>query len=75
MLPSLAREAKGRRFRLIGIGARDFVAEDAAEAPDLFGEAASRREGLDLAVDAIRARFGEKALAKGRTLAPKPRPK
>ena len=75
VLPSLAREAKGRRFRLIGIGARDFVAEDAAEAPDLFGEAASRREGLDLVVDAIRARFGEKALAKGRTLAPKPRPK
>ncbi len=75
VLPSLAREAKGRRFRLIGIGARDFVSEDAAEAPDLFTEASSRREGLDLAVDAIRGRFGDQALAKGRTLAPKPRPK
>ena len=75
VLPSLAREAKGRRFRLIGIGAKDFIAEDVAEAPDLFDEAASRREGLDLAVDAIRARFGEKALVTGRTLAPKPRAK
>ena len=42
---------------------------------DLFAEASSRREGLDSALDAIRARFGEKALVHGRTLAPKPRAK
>ncbi len=63
--PLLVQEARGERFRLIGIGAKDLVEEDAADAPDLFAEDSSRRVNRERAIDEIRDRFGNQALVRG----------
>ena len=64
--PLLLREADGRAFRLIGIGAHDLV--DAAEAGqgDLFGGIARDGDGVDEALDAVREKFGDDAIVRGR---------
>ena len=63
--PLLAREADGRAFRLIGIGAHDLAEAGEPAQGDLFGggEAGS---GVDKALDAVRDRFGDDAIVKGR---------
>ena len=63
--PLLAREADGRAFRLIGIGAHDLVEAGQAAQGDLFG-AASPDSGVDKALDAVRERFGDDAIVRGR---------
>ena len=62
----LRGEARGRRFRLIGVGASTLVAADAADPADLFGAGAA---ALERTIDDVRARFGEDALVSGRVAA------
>ena len=63
--PLLAREADGRAFRLIGIGAHDLIEASRVVQSDLFatGPADDR---IDKAVDTVREKFGEDAIVRGR---------
>ena len=63
--PLLAREADGRAFRLIGIGAHDLVEDGQAAQGDLFGDA-SPDGGVEQALDAVREKFGDDAIVRGR---------
>ncbi len=64
--PLLAREADGRAFRLIGIGAHDLVEAAKAGQGDLFGGVARDGDGVDGALDAVREKFGDEAIVRGR---------
>ncbi len=56
-------------LRLIGVGIADLCAEDQADrAADLLDPDAPRRAAAERATDAIRARFGQDAILKGRAL-------
>jgi DNA polymerase-4 len=67
----LAREAHGTAFRLIGIGANPLLPGLDADHGDLADPDASRRVARWRAVEELRRRFGEGAIAPGRGL-PKP---
>ena len=69
--PLLAREADGRSFRLIGIGAHDLIEAGQVRQGDLFGGAGPFGSKIDKAVDAVRDRFGDDAVARGRGLVEK----
>jgi DNA polymerase-4 len=58
----LEREADGTRFRLIGVGVSAIVASDQADPADLVDGRAAQAE---LAVDRVRARFGDDAVVRG----------
>ena len=67
--PLLAREADGRAFRLIGIGAHALVEAGRAGAVvqgDLFGGGAPADDKVESALDAVREKFGEDAIVRGR---------
>ena len=64
--PLLAREADGRAFRLIGIGAHDLIEADRVVQSDLFGGVAPSEDKIDKALDAVRDKFGEDAIVRGR---------
>ena len=64
--PLLDREAGGRAFRLIGIGAHDLVEATQVVQADLFAGAARSETGIDKAVDAVREKFGDGAIVRGR---------
>ncbi|MEM6743860.1 MAG: DNA polymerase IV, partial [Pseudomonadota bacterium] len=67
--PLLTPELPRGPFRLLGVGLSDLTPEDAAErAPDLLDPDAGRRGDAERAADRIRARFGEAAILKGRSL-------
>ncbi|MEK7265667.1 MAG: DNA polymerase IV [Pseudomonadota bacterium] len=71
--PLLAESAGGRAFRLIGIGYSDLAPETVSAQADMFAgdeEKIRREEG---AIDAIRKKFGDGAIALGRNYAKKPR--
>jgi len=76
----LAAELDGRRFRLVGIGVSHLAALEAADAPALFDPAGNRLSRAEHAIDSLRARFGEEAIATGLALSrprrapPPPRP-
>ena len=59
-------EAQGTPFRLIGIGAGALVPAADADPPDLVDSDKERWARVEKAVDAVRARFGKPAIAKGR---------
>jgi DNA polymerase-4 len=61
----LAREATGRRYRLIGIGMADLIEADAVE-DDFFAGEERRALAGEKTLDAIRARFGADAVTSGR---------
>ena len=63
----LAREADGTAFRLIGVGAQPLAALADADRPDLADPEAGRRVARQAAIDALRGRFGEAAVRRGRT--------
>ena len=64
--PLLSREADGRAFRLIGIGAHDLIEAEQVMQADLFGGVAPSEDRIDKALDAVRDRFGENAIVRGR---------
>ena len=64
----LEREADGRAFRLIGIGASPLIAADPMHQDDLFA-ATEVREGegpVEQVMDAIEEKFGTRAVVRGR---------
>ena len=65
---ALEREADGRRFRLIGIGASDLTDDSQADPPDLADPDRSRRAKVEQAIDMVRAKLGDTAIDKGRSL-------
>jgi DNA polymerase IV len=64
----LAREADGTSYRLLGIGLSKLEGADHCDPPNLLDERAMRRAATERAVDTLRAKFGEDALRKGRSL-------
>ncbi len=56
----------GRPYRLIGIGMGEVV--DAVDAPALFESTEARALKTETAIDALRAKFGAKAVVAGRAL-------
>ena len=64
--PLLQREADGTAFRLIGIGAQPLLPGALADQPDLADPLAPRRVAAQAAIDALRGRFGAKAVVRGR---------
>ena len=64
--PLLAREADGRAFRLIGIGAHDLIEADRVVQSDLFGGVAPSEDKVDKALDAVRDKYGDDAIVRGR---------
>ncbi len=66
--PLLAREADGTAFRLIGIGAAPILPLEEADPVDLADPRAWRRVRAQVAIDTLRARFGDDAVRRGREL-------
>jgi DNA polymerase-4 len=64
----LAREATGTAFRLIGIGANPLAPRDEADRGDLADLQTPRLAAAQAAIDALRDRFGENSVFKGRGL-------
>jgi len=62
----LAREATGTAFRLIGIGASPLVPLAEADRGDLADTETPRRAAAQAAIDALRQRYGDAAISRGR---------
>jgi len=69
----LAEEATGTAFRLIGIGAHPLVERAAADKGDLADVTTPRLAAAQAAIDTLRGRFGDSAIARGRSLGSHPR--
>ncbi len=69
--PLVEREADGRAFRLIGIGAEALVEGLLADPPDLLNEQQGRAAGLERTIDLVEARLGPGLLARGRGFKPR----
>ncbi|RFC65259.1 DNA polymerase IV [Fulvimarina endophytica] len=63
----LGHELDGTRFRLIGIGCSGFAPESLADPEDLVDPAFAKRKKAEAALDALRGRFGQKAIETGYT--------
>ena len=59
-------DADGRAFRMIGVGAHDLIEARRVVQGDLFGGVAAEDDRIDKARDAVRDRFGEDAIVRGR---------
>lgn len=68
----LSREATGVAFRLIGIGASPLLPLLEADRGDLADTGTPRRAATQAAIDALRQRFGDTAIGRGRGI-PLPR--
>ena len=64
--PLLVHETDGRAFRLIGIGAHDLVEIGQVIQGDLFSGFGPAGSKVDKALDAVREKFGDDAIVKGR---------
>src|SRR5690606_5069 len=62
----LEQEADGRKFRLLGIGITGLTDAVAADTGDLLDPGRGRRTAAERAMDAVRGRFGRKAIGLGR---------
>jgi DNA polymerase IV len=62
----LSREARGAAFRLIGIGANPLLPLADADRGDLADTETPRRAAAQAAIDALRQRFGDSAIIRGR---------
>ena len=67
-LSLLEREADGPAFRLIGVGVADIVDAEDADPPDLLHQESLKDRQVEQAVDAVRAKLGPDAIAKGRRI-------
>jgi DNA polymerase-4 len=67
----LAREATGTAFRLIGIGANPLASRDQADHGDLADTETPRLAATQAAIDALRDRFGQNSVIKGRAFPPR----
>ena len=74
-LPLLQAEARGRLYRLIGIGASGLGPAADADPPDLLDPEAGRQAKVERAIDAVRAKLGGDAIVKGRAFTATPKPK
>ena len=60
-------EADGKKlYRLIGVGAERLLPGDQADQPDLADPDRGKRVKVADAIDAVRAKFGDTAIGKGR---------
>jgi len=66
-LDLLRREADGTRYRLLGIGVGDISDDGKADPPDLVDVQARKRALAEGAIDALRDKFGRKAVETGYT--------
>lgn len=71
--PMLAETAGGRAFRLIGVGYSDLGPDTAAAQSDMFSGMEEKIRREECAIDAIRKKFGDDAIALGRNYAKKPK--
>jgi len=65
---SLEHEADGTKFRLLGVGLHKLCAGGHCDPADLVDPFGSKRAAAEQAMDRVRARFGDSAVAKGRGL-------
>jgi DNA polymerase-4 len=63
----LEAETDGTKFRLLGIGVSDLCDADRADPPDLVDEKATRRAAAEVAMDKLRAKFGNASVETGYT--------
>lgn len=63
----LEKELDGTKFRLLGIGVSDLTSDERADPPDLVDIQATRRAKAETAMDALRSKFGQKAVETGYT--------
>lgn len=64
--PMLAKEANGRKFRLIGVGISGLQTAASTDAVDLLDPRIKKRAGAERAADIARAKFGKDAVKTGR---------
>ena len=62
------QEARGRAFRLIGIGAAELVSAEQADLPDLLDPEREKRARVERVIDQVRAKLGDAAIGKGRAI-------
>ena len=63
----LRKETDGTKYRLLGIGVSDLSDDDKADPPDLVDVQARKRAMAEGAIDALRDKFGRKAVETGYT--------
>jgi DNA polymerase-4 len=63
----LAREAKGTQYRLLGIGLSKLASANDCDPKNTLDPGAQRRANVERAMDAVRAKFGDAAVRKGRS--------
>ncbi|MFD9897095.1 DNA polymerase IV [Mesorhizobium sp. NPDC059025] len=66
-LDLLRRETDGTRYRLLGIGVSDLSDDEKADPPDLVDVQSRKRAMAENAIDALRDKFGRKAVETGYT--------
>ena len=66
--PLIQKEADGRYFRLIGIGASSFADGADADRPDLLDNSVDSYAKVENVMNAVRQKFGAPAINKGRSL-------
>jgi len=68
--PLLLEAAKGRAWRLIGVGYSDLEEAGASAQAELFERPEARLASQERAIDEIRAKFGDESIKAGRLLKP-----
>lgn len=67
-LPLLKAECDGTRYRLLGVGVSHLMPAETADPPSLLDPEVGKRAAAERAIDAVRAKFGDAAILKGRGL-------
>ena len=61
----LAAETDGTYYRLLGIGLSNLEPAADCDPPDLLDRQDARRTAAELAIDKVRAKFGDRIIRKG----------